>query len=135
MTSSTSVDDLLRAYPPPIRETVASLQAVLAQTATEATWRVNTGWKSINYRHPRLGYFCGIFPFVDSGQLVFEFGVLLPDPDAELLGAGKQVRYLTFHNPGDVIEEPIVRFVQAALELPEEASVRRALAAAGAKPA
>lgn len=37
--------------------------------------------RCVRYSHQRCGYFCGLYPQVSSVQLLFEFGVLLPDPD------------------------------------------------------
>ena len=83
------MNDLLRQYPPPIRETVDRLRGIVHAIAPGAREKVNRGWRSINYLDPQVGYFCGIFPFEDKVDLIFEFGTLLPDPERMFRGRGK----------------------------------------------
>ncbi len=122
-----SVEDLMGSYPPPIQETAENLRRIIFEIAPTATEKANKGWRSISYRDSQLGYFCGIFPFQDRVDLIFEFGALLPDPGNLLQGETKQVRYLRFHTPDEIDAEPIKHFLLAALELPPGYSTRRGL--------
>jgi hypothetical protein len=78
--ATTSVEDILADHAPPVRWLVERLREIIRQTVPEATESAHPVWHSISYRHPRSGYFCGIFPFQERVDLAFEFGVLLPDP-------------------------------------------------------
>ena len=53
--------------------------------------------------------------------------MLLPDPGRLLQGDKKQVRYLRFHTSEDIPAQPIAGLIAAALALPPDHSVRRAL--------
>ncbi len=122
-----TVDDLLKAYPPPIRSVTGKLREVILKTGPGVQEKANRGWRSISYREAQVGYFCGIFPFEDHVDLIFEFGVLLPDPDEILLGDAKQVRYLRFHAVEEINEEKIGPLLMAALDLPPQQAARRGL--------
>ena len=122
-----TVDDLLSSYPPPIRNIVGKLREIILETGRGASEKANRGWRSISYRDKQVGYFCGIFPFEDHADLIFEFGVLLPDPDGILQGDAKQVRYLRFHDLDDVHMEEIKPLLLAALDLPPQHAARRGL--------
>lgn len=129
-----TLNDLLRQYPPPIRETVDRLRGIVHAIAPGAREKVNRGWRSINYLDPQVGYFCGIFPFEDRVDLIFEFGTLLPDPERMLEGEAKQTRYLRFRRPNDIRVQPTKAFIRAALALPPEHSTRRGLIQSKASP-
>jgi hypothetical protein len=92
MQNEYTVADLLSNYPPPIQDIAEKLRNVILAIAPDALEKANRGWRSISFRDRQVGYFCGIFPFEDYVDLIFEFGVLLPDPNGILLGDAKQVR-------------------------------------------
>jgi MOSC domain-containing protein YiiM len=125
--STFTVDDLLSSYPPPIRSIAGKLREIILEAAPGALEKANRGWRSISYRDKQVGYFCGIFPFEDHVDLIFEFGVLLPDPDGILQGDAKQVRYLRFHDLDEVHTEEIIPLLLAALDLPPQHAARRGL--------
>ncbi len=133
--STTSVEDILADHTPPVRLLVERLRGIIRQTVPEATEAAHPVWHSIGYRHPRGGYFCGIFPFQDRVDLAFEFGVLLPDPDRLLEGDGKQVRYLRIKDENDIREPALKALLQAAIDLPERRDVKLGLVRLRAKPA
>jgi hypothetical protein len=122
-----NVDDLLTSYPPPIVNTVERVRGLIHQVAPDVNEKANRGWRSISYRDPRVGYFCGIFPFEDHVDLIFEFGSLLDDPDGVLSGDAKQTRYIRFHEPKDIQDDTVKRFLKTALDLPPSHSTRRGL--------
>lgn len=122
-----TVDDLLKVYPPPIRSVTGKLREVILKTAPGVQEKANRGWRSISYRDVQVGYFCGIFPFEDHVDLIFEFGVLLPDPDGILLGDAKQVRYLRFHAVEEISEGELGPLLKAAIDLPPQHAARRGL--------
>jgi hypothetical protein len=122
-----TVDGLLSDYPPPIQGIVAKLRAVILKTAPGVQEKANRGWRNISYRDAQVGYFCGIFPFEDHVDLIFEFGILLPDPNGILLGDAKQVRYLRFYAVEEINESEIKSLLLAALDLPPQHAARRGL--------
>jgi hypothetical protein len=129
-----SVEELLQSHNPDIQAIVTTLRDLILQTVPNATETANPGWHSISYRHPRQGYFCGIFPAQDMVTLVFEFGILLPDPDGVLVGDGKQVRNVVLH-PGDEIPaESIQRLLLEAINLPTGRNDKLELIRSGARP-
>ena len=100
---------------------------IVLEVAPEASEKANRGWRSVSFRDPQMGYFCGIFPFEDHVDLIFEFGALLPDPEGILEGNAKQVRYLRFHGPREIRVGVVKGFLRAALDLPPQHSIRRGL--------
>ena len=73
------------------------------------------GWHAIGYRHPAVGYFCGIFPSKDRVKLFFEYGSTFPDPGGLLLGGPKmRGRYLEFKKVQDIDGQAVVQFLLAA---------------------
>jgi hypothetical protein len=133
--TTTSVEDILADHTPPIRLMVERLRSIIQQSVPEAIESAHPVWHSISYKHPRSGYFCGIFPHEDRINLAFEFGVLLPDPYKVLDGNGKQVRYMRIKNEGDIHEPALKALLQAAIDLPEGRDVKLGLIRAAAKPA
>ncbi len=123
-----TIGELLGSYPPPIRELAYRLRKVVLGVADDVNEKANKGWRSISYRHPDVGYFCGIFPFEDHVDLIFEFGALLSDPGDILEGDAQRVRYLRFRDAKDLRVQPLRRLLGAALALPTSHSVRRGLA-------
>jgi hypothetical protein len=90
--SAFTVHELLSSYPPPIIDLVIRLRQLIRQVAPDVKEKANRGWRSISYRDAQVGYFCGIFPFEDHVDLIFEFGSLLEDPHGILQGDTRQTR-------------------------------------------
>jgi len=129
-----TIADLLRNYPPPIQDIAEKLREVILATAPDALEKANRGWRSISFRDKQVGYFCGIFPFEDHVDLIFEFGVLLPDPNGILLGDAKQVRYLRYPGDEEIREAEIKPLLLASLDLPPQHAARRGLTQAKQSP-
>jgi hypothetical protein len=62
--------------------------------------KVRFGWGSVNFRHARAGFVCGVFPQREDVILVFENGRELDSPLLEDNGKVKKVRWIRFR-PGD----------------------------------
>ena len=88
-----SLSRLLDFYPAPVRTLMADL-ATLIKSAAPGGEAVRPT-RCLRYSHARCGYFCGLYPQDSSAQLLFEFGVLLPDPEGLLEGDGSHVRFVT----------------------------------------
>ncbi len=129
------VEALTRDLPLETRALLLELTSLVKRAIPEATQKVNLGWKSLNFSHPNVGYFCGLFPVDDRVVVTFEFGVLLPDPDGILddRGCAKQVRYLPIRSANRVPRAAIKRLLRAAVSLPGDRATRIALARSGAR--
>jgi len=125
---------LTRDLPLETRDLLTELDSLIGNTVPGVTRKVNLGWKSLNFSHPRVGYFCGLFPVRDRVIVAFEFGVLLPDPTGLLddRGCAKQVRYLPVRSRNRIPRTALKRFLQAAVSLPGDRAARIALAKSGA---
>ena len=127
-------DELLQTHNPDIQAIVADLRKLILETVPNAAESANPGWHSISYRHPQQGYFCGIFPTHDHVILVFEFGILLPDPDGVLVGDGKQVRNIILRSVEDISAESIQQLLIEAINLPASRNEKLELIRSGARP-
>lgn len=116
--STEMVADLLhivRPFPEPIGEFASRLALTLLNLRPDLEAKARLGWGSVNYRHPKAGFICAIFPMEDHVSLVFEQGRLLSSPLLE--GDGKQVRFIRF-TPGDSIpEDDIAILIAEAIAL------------------
>lgn len=122
-----SVETILRDHSPDVQEIVAQLRAIIREVVPNASEAAHPIWHSINFTHPESGYFCGIFPRQKQATLVFEFGILLPDPEGVLEGTGKQTRNL-YIQEGDTIPATAIRgLLLAALSLPTNRAEKLAL--------
>jgi len=132
---SFGVEEILLDHSPEVRALVQSVRNIIRDVVPEASEAAHPVWHSINYRHPESGYFCGIFPEQVSVKLAFEFGVLLPDPENQLEGSGKQVRYLNLQDGDKLPEQALKELILAALALPPRREDKLALIRSGARPA
>jgi hypothetical protein len=130
-----SLETMVRDLPPEINSAFSELRSIIKLTIPESTEKANPGWRSLNFSHPQVGYFCGLFPFPDRIDVVFEFGVLLADPDGIFDGHGKQVGFIRIHSTKEIRRGPFKRMLKAAVALPENRATRLALVKAGARPA
>lgn len=102
------VEAFLEAFPPAIRSAAERLRTIVRSVAPDALEQVRPGWGIIGYNVPvgrRSPYIGGVFPQDEHCHLLFERGVLMEDPNGVLEGAGvtKQVRWLTFKSPNEVV--------------------------------
>ena len=116
-----------------IRAIAEALRKLVRATLPEAVESGHPTWHSIGYRHPKAGYVCGIFPHKDSVDLVFEFGILLPDPYQVLQGEGKQTRYIPITKIDEINELAIKQLINEALSLPVSRAIKLDLIRAKAK--
>lgn len=113
-----TVETLLARYPREIQALAEELRSLIRDAAPAAVEAARPGWGAITYKDPQIGYFCGLFPAFDRIQVVFEFGVLLPDPAGLLKGSGSQTRTVELH-PGEAVPAAALReLIDAALSLP-----------------
>jgi hypothetical protein len=129
-----SIEAITRDLPPEILSAFSELRSTIQQTIPEASEKANPGWRSLNYSHPRVGYFCGLFPFQDRIDVAFEFGVLLPDPEGIFDSHGKQVGFIRIRSLRDIRPGPFKRMLKEAISLPADRATRLALVRSGARP-
>lgn len=121
---------LFAAYGPEVAALAEQAASLIERTVPSATQAVRDGWRCAAFRHPDVGYFCGVFPRDGVVQVGFEFGALLPDPDGLLQGGGAQLRYVVLV-PGEPIPSlALIALIEAAVALPPDSSVRRSMARA-----
>jgi hypothetical protein len=63
-------EDILADHSPNVRKLAERLRILIRETVPEASEVAYPGWHAIGYRHPRSGYFCGIFPSAARLKLV-----------------------------------------------------------------
>ena len=131
--SNHSIQELISDFPPEIQLLTLQIRSIILNRVSTANEKVNPGWRSISYKHPDVGYFCGILPNEDYVDLIFEFGVLLQDPDKILMGKGSQVRFIRFHSVSDIKVQQLGTLIDAAISLPESRTVRIQMVKSGAK--
>lgn len=118
---------LVEMYPIPVRALVVELASLIKASAPGAREAVRPETRCLRYSHARCGYFCGLYPQVASVQILFEYGVLLPDPEGLLEGDGPQVRFVTVW-PDQPLRMPALRrLVAAAYDLPRKRADKLAL--------
>ena len=115
-----SLSRLLDFYPAPVRTLMADLATLIKSAAPGAREAVRPETRCLRYSHARCGYFCGLYPQDSSAQLLFEFGVLLPDPEGLLEGDGSHVRFVTVWANQPLRAQALRRLVAAAYDLPRK---------------
>lgn len=116
-TRDVTPEDILASHTPRVRELCKRLRKLVIKIIPDANELAYPVWHAIGYRHPEVGYFCGIFPYEDHVKLYFEFGILLDDPDALLEGAGNRTRYVFVQNTRDIRVRSLKRFLMQATSL------------------
>ena len=106
---------ILRPFPGPIATLASDLELTLLSVRPDLEGKARLGWGSVNYRHPKAGFVCAIFPMEDHVSLVFEHGRLLSSPLLE--GDGKQVRYIRFEPGAAIPEDEIAILLAEAIAL------------------
>jgi hypothetical protein len=97
-------DELLGRFDAEIAKLARKVVATISEVHPELEAKVRLGWGSVNFRHPKAGFVCAVFPQAREGNviLVFEHGRLLSSPLLVDNGKVTQVRWIPFR-PGDEI--------------------------------
>jgi hypothetical protein len=133
-TPDAAIEKLLSAYSPEIQTLALRVREIILTQAPTAAEKANPGWRSINFSHPEVGYFCGLFLSEEGVDLAFEFGVLLPDPDGLLTSEAAQVRYLRVRTMADAPAQQVGELIEAAINLPADRATRIQMVKSGARP-
>ncbi|TGK07049.1 DUF1801 domain-containing protein [Leptospira semungkisensis] len=122
------IQEILKPMPEGILEIVDKLRKSIRSYFPELEEKGYPVWKAIGYRDKNSGYVCGIFPFLERVQLIFEWGILFQDPKNVLLGETKQIRYLEYTSLEE-IRFPLIReFILQGLSLPQGTKDKKFLA-------
>ena len=112
------LDALLDGSPPGIARLCRRLVDLLTRQHPELAPAVRSGWRSVNFRHPRAGYVCGVFPQARDVLLVFEHGRLLDNAAGLLEGDTlKQVRFIRFRPAEPIPAGDIGALISEAIAL------------------
>jgi len=106
---------ILRPFSEPIATLASDLALTLLSVRPDLEGKARLGWGSVNYRHPKAGFVCAIFPMEDHVSLVFEHGRLLSSPLLE--GDGAQVRFIRFVPGAEIPEDEIAILLAEAIAL------------------
>ncbi len=106
---------IVRPFPQPIADMASRLALTLLSVRPDLEAKARLGWGSINYRHPKAGFVCAIFPMEDHVSLVFEHGRQLSSPLLE--GDGKQVRFIRFVPDAAIPEDKLAILISEAIAL------------------
>lgn len=104
MSLDAEIESFLAGFQPPTGETAGRLIAAIRRLRPDLVPHVRLGWGSVNFRHPKAGFVCAVFPMVGHVSLVFEHGRQLADEGRLLQGDGRQVRFIPLQ-PGQPIPE------------------------------
>lgn len=108
-------DELLAAYPEPIRELANEIRTTLRAAVPSFEERALPGWRAIAFRDPQAGHVCALFPFENYVRLYVEYGASLPDPDGLMLGAMKRGRYVELRTPKDLRKRALTKLIRKAV--------------------
>ena len=123
-------ETIVAGHSPEVRALADAVRGLVREVVPEAEERGNPGWHSINYRHPEVGYFFGVFPFAEEARLVFEWGTRLDDPAKILEGETTRVKHITLRSMSDLAakREALVGLLMQAIGLGNDRVPRRAKA-------
>jgi hypothetical protein len=96
------IDTLLARYEPPIEALGREVIGVVREVRPDFAGKVAFGWHTVNFRHPKAGFICAVYPARDHVSLIFQDGRLLDHPLLRDDGKVKRVRWMSFR-PGDEI--------------------------------
>ena len=109
------LDLLLARIEPDMIETTRRVVDAVAALAPDMEGRARIGWGSVNFRHPKAGFVCAVFPMADHVSLIFEHGRQLSSP--LLQGDGKQVRFIPFGPDDPIPTDALAALIAEAIAL------------------
>jgi hypothetical protein len=110
-------EQLLSAYPPPIRDLANEIRRTLRAAVPSFEERALPGWRAIAFRDPQAGHVCALFPFEDHLRLYVEYGASMDDPDGLMEGTMKRGRYIAFRTRKDLRKRALARLIRRAVVL------------------
>ncbi len=117
---SQTVEQFLSTYPPDVQALALKTRKLLKAIVPDVREQVYEAYKTIGYGSGTKmdAMFCYIAPMKDRINLGFYRGVVLPDADGLLEGAGKLLRHVKVRSMAE-LEKPALRqlIVDAVAEL------------------
>ncbi len=109
--------ELLGRVPPEVAKLARRLLDLLAEIRPDLTPAIRSGWGTVNFRHPRAGFVCSVFPAADHVSLIFEHGRLLDSPLLKGDGKVKRVRWIELRTGDDVPVDEIAILLAEAIAM------------------
>jgi hypothetical protein len=112
-----TIDDLLAAYSPEVRDLALQARALVRDVMPNATEQVDAPAKLIAYGlgSKMADTVCVIMPLKAGVNLGFYGGTALPDPAGLLTGTGKRHRHVRLTTAGDVQAPALRALLRAAV--------------------
>jgi hypothetical protein len=117
MPSNSDLDALLSRRDAPIAQLARRLVDTIGEIRPDLVPAVKSGWGSVNFRHPRAGHVCAVFPQKQNVLLVFEHGRLLDSPLLVDNGKVTRVRWIAFEPGGEIPVDDIAILLAEAIAL------------------
>lgn len=95
-------EDILASHTPEVVFLMNKLRRIIKAVIPETAEVAYPVWHAIGYRHPKAGYFCGLFPYKDHVKIYFEYGRFLLDDNKMLVGNGRQTKYIFVRTLKDI---------------------------------
>ena len=111
-----AVQDLLAEHRAEVAAAGRWLYGMIVRAMPDATVKVWKGWHGFGFHHPEAGYAVGVFPKAEDVELLFEWGVRMPDPEGLLTGEGTRTRRLHVQAQGSPPEDVLAVYVDLAVE-------------------
>jgi hypothetical protein len=117
--SNTSVEELLAAYDPSIREIALKAREVVLATLPDVIEMIDVPAHMIGYGYEQTykGTICAIALHKAHVNLMFGKGTELSDPEGLLEGTGKKARHVKLTTPGDIERAAVVALLNEAAVL------------------
>lgn len=115
--SNIKPEDILKSHTKKIQILSNILRKLIKQITPDVTEHPYPVWHAIGFRHKKAGYFCGVFPYKDHVKLIFEWGVMLPDPEKILQGDTKQVKFIIIKSKKDIKINAIKKLITESILL------------------
>ncbi len=94
------IDTLLARREPPIQALARMMVGVVREIRPDFAAKAAFGWNTVNFRHPKAGFICAVYPGRQHVSLIFQDGRLLDHPLLRDDGKVKRVRWMPFR-PGE----------------------------------
>lgn len=117
MAPPTHISDFLAAYAPHIQDLALMVRSMLTERLPGITEQVDLPAKMIAYTYgPKYkDLICVLIPSRKGLKLGFNRGVDLPDPNCQLQGSGKILRYVDIKNAEQIQLDALAELIVAAL--------------------
>jgi hypothetical protein len=112
-------ETLLSRHSAPIAALTRTLVDTLMDIRPDLKPAVKLGWGSVNFRHPKAGHLCAVFPQAREHNvlLVFEHGRLLDSPLLVDNGKVTRVRWIPLEPGGEIPVDDIAILLAEAIAL------------------